>query len=96
VIEGARASERGRRSGLTVALLLLAFGLRLGNRALFYDLFPDKVRQMTAAGNLLRGRGISACWADAADLARVICRPQTDWPAGYPMAGRTSGHWRSS
>jgi hypothetical protein len=35
---------------VTVALLLLAFGLRLGNRALFYDLFPDKVRQIVAAG----------------------------------------------
>ena len=85
MIEGARASEWGRRTGVTVALLLLAFGLRLGNRALFYDLFPDKVRQIVAAGNLLRGRGISDCWAEPADLARVTCQPQTDWPAGYPM-----------
>jgi hypothetical protein len=23
--------------------------------------------------------------ADPADLARVTCQPQTDWPAGYPM-----------
>lgn len=85
MIEGARASEWGRRTGVTVALLLLAFGLRLGNRALFYDLFPDKIRQIAAAGNLLRGRGISDCWADPADLARVTCHPQTDWPAGYPI-----------
>ncbi len=85
MIEEGRASESGRRTGVTVALLLLAFGLRLGTRALFYDLFPDKVRQMTAAGNLLRGRGISDCWADPADLARVTCQPQTEWPAGYPL-----------
>ena len=85
MIEGARASGWGRRTGVTVALLLLVFGLRLGNRALFYDLFSDKVRQIVAAGNLLRGRGISACWADPADLARIPCQPQTDWPAGYPM-----------
>ena len=75
----------GAGTGATVALLLLAFGLRLGNRALFYDLFPDKVRQIAATGNLLRGRGISDCWADprrprAGDL------PAADRLArGYPL-----------
>ena len=69
----------------TIALFFLALALQLGNRALFYDLHPDKVRQITAAGNLLRGRGISDCWADPADLARVSCEAQTAWPAGYPL-----------
>ena len=71
--------------GRTAALFVLAFVLRLGNRALFYDLHPDKIRQITAAGNLLRGRGIADCWVEAADLARVSCEPQTLWPAGYPL-----------
>ena len=51
---------------MTVALLLVAFGLRLGTRALFYDLFPDKVRQMAATGQ---------AWLDSARARPLLTRP---------------------
>ncbi len=73
------------RTTILIFLCLLAFGLKIGHRIIFYDLGYDKTRQISASGNYIKGNGISDCTVTVNNLAEITCSPQTWWAAGYPV-----------
>ncbi|MDQ3062623.1 MAG: hypothetical protein M3R14_07130 [Acidobacteriota bacterium] len=73
------------RITILIILFLLAFGLRIGHRIIFYDLSYDKTRQISASGNYIKNNGISDCTVTANNLAEITCKPQTWWASGYPV-----------
>lgn len=73
------------RTTILIFLSLLAFGLRIVHRIVFYSVGYDPTRQISASGNYIRGSGISDCTVSATNLADITCQPQNWWSAGYPL-----------
>ena len=73
------------RTTILIILFLLAFSLRIWHQVVFYDLGPDKMRQIPAAGNYARGNGIADCTVAVNNLSEVTCEPQNWWASGYPF-----------
>lgn len=73
------------RTTILIFLFILAFGLKIGHRIVFYDLGYDKTRQISASGNYIKGNGISDCTVTVNNLAEITCEPQTWWASGYPV-----------
>lgn len=73
------------RSATLIVLFFLAFSLRMLHQVVFYDLGPDKMRQIPAAGNYARGNGITDCTVAVSNLTELTCQPQNWWAAGYPI-----------
>ncbi len=73
------------RTTILILLFLVAFGLKIGHRIIFYDLGYDKTRQISASGNYIKDNGISDCSVTVNNLAEITCKPQTWWASGYPI-----------
>ena len=74
-----------RRTFIVIFLAFLFLALRIEHSTLFYELGRDKRYQMTAAANLVAGKGISHCKTFPDDIAKVSCEELTWWSAGYPV-----------